>query len=126
MSKLTIDKSAIQEIGMQFAVRYLERECINILERSWRCNAGEADLIVKEDGDLVFIEVKTRSDFNAGFPEETVTAKKRRRYETIAAHYLSQTDPPSMRVRFDVISILITGDGRAFLKHHRDVFAVGE
>jgi putative endonuclease len=75
---------------------------------------------------LVFVEVKTRRTITTGFPEEAVTRAKRRRYEVIAAYYLSQEQRPSMRVRFDVISIVLTGTNQAFLKHYRDVFASGE
>ena len=116
----------IGEIGEEFATHYLLDAGVDVLDRNWRCAAGEADIIAIEEGTLVFIEVKTRRNVSAGFPEESVTRVKRRRYETIAAYYLSQSDPPSMRVRFDVISILLTADWRAFLKHHRDVFGCGE
>jgi len=123
---VTKETKQIGDKGEQFAGAYLEQAGITILERNWRCKAGEADIIAMEGPELVFVEVKTRRNFNAGFPEESVTAAKRHKYETIAAYYLSQSEAPSARVRFDVISILITGDNRAFLKHHRDVFACGE
>ena len=112
--------------GEDYAARYLTSEGYQLLERNWRCNAGEADIIAYELDTLVFIEVKTRRNFNAGFPEESVTRAKRRRYESIAAYYLSQGTQPSMRVRFDVISIMLTGANQAFLRHFKDVFASGE
>ena len=112
--------------GEDFASRYLEQAGIKIIERNWRCQAGEADIIADESGTLVFVEVKTRRSIAAGFPEESVTKAKRRRYETIAAYYLSLNDSPSTRVRFDVIGVMLTGEEQAFVKHHRDVFAAGE
>jgi putative endonuclease len=112
--------------GEDFAVKYLEREGYEVIERNWRCKPREADIIANDGCTLVFCEVKTRRSLEKGFPEESVTKAKRRRYETIAAYYLSEHDLPSMRVRFDVISIIVTGERQAFLKHHRDFFACGE
>ncbi|MCL2632543.1 MAG: YraN family protein [Coriobacteriia bacterium] len=112
--------------GEEYAVRYLEAEGFKVIERNWRCDIGEADVIAIECETLVFVEVKTRRKLGAGFPEESVNRAKRRKYEVIAAYYLSQEKHPSMRVRFDVISIIFTGDKQAFLRHHRDAFATGE
>jgi len=112
--------------GEGFARSFLEHAGIEVLEHNWHCPAGEADIIALEDDELVFIEVKTRSSLDKGFPEDSVTRKKRQRYELIAAYYLSDYAGPSRRIRFDVIAILVTGENQAFLKHHRDAFAYGE
>ena len=112
--------------GESFAASYLQQEGYKVIERNWVCKAGEADIIAYDQDTLVFIEVKTRRTLTTGFPEEAVTRAKRRRYEIIAAYYLSQEQRPSMRVRFDVISIILTGTNQAFLKHYRDFFASGE
>ncbi|MDR2956595.1 MAG: YraN family protein [Coriobacteriales bacterium] len=123
---MTKETNQIGIMGEEVAVKYLQHERIEILKRNWRCSSGEADIIAQEDDNLVFIEVKTRRSIETGFPEEAITKAKRHRYEIIAANYLSQAEHPSMRVRFDVISIIITGEQRAFLKHHRDVFCCGD
>ena len=47
-----------------------------ILERNWTCDAGEADIIANHEGDLVFVEVKTRSNLEHGLPDEAVDAAK--------------------------------------------------
>jgi putative endonuclease len=112
--------------GEDMACTYLERQGTEILERNWKCQAGEADIIAQEDGDLVFIEVKTRTTTSAGFPEDAITRKKRRKYEMIATEYLFTHNLPSTRVRFDVVALLVSGTGKAFLRHHRDAFCVGE
>ena len=112
--------------GEEAARYYLERRGCEILEQNWKCPFGEADLIAMEDGALVFVEVKTRSCDAHGLPEEAVDAKKRRRYEMIALSYLKENDFDSMQVRFDVISIIMLGTRRAFLRHHINAFGVGE
>ena len=110
--------------GEQAAASYLERRGFYIYDRNWTCTAGEADIVAEEDGVLVFIEVKTRSNAEKGFPEEAVDARKRNRYESIAGYYLSEHDFVDKAVRFDVISILVVGENSAFLRHHRYAFSV--
>ena len=123
---MTVERKQLGQKGESFALNYLENQGVRTLERNWHCPAGEADIIVQDCGDLVFVEVKTRSGYDFYFPEEAVTRAKRRRYESIAAHYLSQHNIASCHVRFDVISVIITGDNQAFLKHHRDAFCCDE
>ncbi|MEF2657397.1 MAG: YraN family protein, partial [Eggerthellaceae bacterium] len=93
-----------------------------ILDRNWKCIAGEADIVALQDDTLCFIEVKTRKDAQKGFPSEAVDMRKRSRYERIAACYLKDHDYADVRVRFDVIAILVLGEGRAFLRHHLNAF----
>ncbi|MCL1799486.1 MAG: YraN family protein [Eggerthellaceae bacterium] len=118
-----------QEVGARgekAAASFLERRGFDIRERNWKCAAGEVDIIAEEDDALVFIEVKTRTSCEHGFPEEAVDAEKRRRYEKIAGFYLKDHDFVDKSVRFDVVSLLVVAPERAFLRHHRNAFAVCE
>lgn len=112
--------------GEDIACTHLEQQGLAILERNWRCQSGEADIIAREHEDLVFIEVKTRSSTSAGFPEEAITREKRRKYERIAMEYLFSHDFSSARVRFDVMALVISENGQAFMRHHRDAFCEGD
>lgn len=108
--------------GEDAAAKFLERREYEILERNWRCPAGEADIIALDGDTLVFIEVKTRSDIDKGFPEEAITKEKRSRYERISAYYLKQSDFTEISFRFDVIGILVLGNNKATLRHHINAF----
>lgn len=108
--------------GEEAAACFLERRGYEILDRNWKCIAGEADIVALQDDTLCFIEVKTRKDAQKGFPSEAVDMRKRSRYERIAACYLKDHDYADVRVRFDVIAILVLGEGRAFLRHHLNAF----
>ena len=110
--------------GEDIACIYLSDNNIHILERNWKCRAGEADIIVREGEDLAFIEVKTRSSIATGFPEDAITPQKRNKYERIALQYLAAHQHPSSRVRFDVIAVVLTGEKQAMLRHHRDAFSI--
>lgn len=108
--------------GEEAATCFLERREYEILDRNWKCIAGEADIVALQDDTLCFIEVKTRKDAQKGFPSEAVDARKRSRYERIAACYLKDHDYADVRVRFDIIAILVLGEDRAFLRHHLNAF----
>lgn len=108
--------------GEKAAAKFLERRGFEVVERNWTCYAGEADIIAIQDDTLCFVEVKTRSDCQKGFPSEAVDGRKRDRYERIAACYLKDRAFDDMRVRFDVISILALNNDRAFLRHHVNAF----
>lgn len=108
--------------GERAAAHFLEQRGYEILEMNWTCFAGEADIIARTDETLCFIEVKTRSHLEKGFPAEAVDARKRSKYERIAACYLQLCDFCDIRVRFDVISILVLSEHRAFLRFHINAF----
>ena len=110
--------------GEDAAAKFLERHGYQIIERNWHCPAGEADIIAFDEDMLVFVEVKTRSDIDKGFPEEAITKEKRDRYEKISAYYLRDSDCGEMRFRFDVIGILVLGKNKATLRHHINAFGV--
>ncbi|HOW01581.1 MAG TPA: YraN family protein, partial [Rhodoglobus sp.] len=54
-------KDALGRRGEEIAARYLASRGLAIVERNWRCPQGEIDLIARDGGELVFVEVKTRS-----------------------------------------------------------------
>ena len=119
-------KENSKELGVRgetAACRFLENRKYDILERNWRCFVGEVDIIANdEDGEIVFVEVKTRTSVDKGLPEEAVTPQKRDKYEKLAAIYLAQHPCDEAIVRFDVISILALAPHRALLRHHVNAF----
>ena len=119
---LELSSKELGRRGEEAAARFLERRGFEVLERNWTCFAGEVDIIALQEDALCFIEVKTRSSVQKGFPSEAVDGRKRDRYERIAACYLKENVHDDLRVRFDVISILALGGDRAFLRHHINAF----
>ena len=79
----------------------------HIVERNFRCRAGELDLIARDRNALVFVEVRSRSDADHGHAAEMVDAHKQRQVARVASHYLAMRDPGFNydEVRFDVIAI---------------------
>jgi putative endonuclease len=79
-----------------------------VLERNWRCAAGEIDLICARGRTLVVCEVKTRTSTSHGHPLEAVTPAKRQRLRRLAAAYLRTRPGPWVEIRFDVAAVLGT------------------
>ncbi len=118
-------RSESKELGVRgerAAVRFLERRGYEIVDQNWRCNAGEVDIVARDQDTIVFVEVKTRASIDAGLPEEAIDDEKRRRYEMLAAHYLHGHDTGEVPVRFDVIALLVVAPDRALVRHHINAF----
>ncbi len=124
-NEINLTPQEIGERGEKAAALFLERKGYEILDTNWRCFAGEVDIVAADEDTLCFIEVKTRTSIQKGFPEESVDAVKRSKYEKIAACYLQEKNPSFEKVRFDVISILVVSKTRAFLRMHINAFAGG-
>ena len=109
---------AIDTKAMKGVRSYLERRGFEILEEEWAHDGDIIDFIASEEGDLVFISCQLRQNSGEGFPEE---ALDRDSLERLAAAYLAEhLDIADCTVRFDVVSMLIFGNDRALLRHHRN------
>jgi putative endonuclease len=96
--------------GEEIAAKYLEEQGYKILARNYRCLLGEIDIIACDNEDLVFIEVKTRTNLAFGLPQESITRSKQFRIRKIALHYLAEKRPLYSKYRFDVVSILLNNE----------------
>jgi putative endonuclease len=77
-----------------------------VVERNWRCRAGELDLVLRRGRTFVFCEVKTRSSDAFGAPVEAVTRTKQARLRHLAAQWLEEAPLHPTDIRFDVASVL--------------------
>jgi putative endonuclease len=77
-----------------------------VVERNWRCRAGELDLVLRRGRTFVFCEVKTRSSDAFGAPVEAVTRTKQARLRHLAAQWLEEAPLHATDIRFDVASVL--------------------
>src|SRR5262245_12058550 len=79
-----------------------------IVERNFRCKVGELDIVARDRGVLVFVEVRSRADHQHGHALEMVGRTKQRRVSRVAQCYLAYRRPCFEEARFDVVAI--TGD----------------
>jgi putative endonuclease len=92
--------------GEAAAARYLEEKGLKILERNFRGDSGEVDLIAFEGETLVFVEVKTWSTLGLDALEQGLNEKKQRRIIETAKYFLfSHREYRYMAIRFDVVFV---------------------
>lgn len=112
-----MNKRALGNLGEDAACKALREEGLTILERNYRRPTGEIDIIAREGGAVVFIEVKRRSSLRFGRPAEAVDRAKRQHIARTAMCYLAENALEDAPVRFDVVEVL---PGR--LSHLRAAF----
>ena len=116
------DRSALGAYGERVAVRLLTDSGLQVLDRNWRCRAGELDVVARDGAALVFCEVKTRRGAGFGHPVEAVTPGKQRRLRGLARAWLDAHDHHAPDLRFDVVGVLVPPRGPARVVHLRNAF----
>lgn len=95
------------KLGEEIAQKYLISKGGKILEKNYKTKMGEIDLIAKLNGELVFVEVKSRSNINYGYPSEAVNYNKRRKITNVAKFFILENCLNDISIRFDVIEIYL-------------------
>lgn len=114
---------AVGEYGEQLACRYLRERGMVIVDRNWRCEHGEIDIVARDGDCLVVCEVKTRRGTGFGEPVDAVIPRKVARLRRLTGVWLVEhPDEASPQVRIDVIGVLCRGGQPVQLRH---VEAVG-
>jgi len=104
------------------AVRFLESRGFEILDRNWRFQRAEIDIIARRTSIIHFIEVKSRRSVYFGEPETAVDLEKTARIIDAANAYM-RTTGHDWAIQFDIIAIVLDGDQRpSVLKYLEDVF----
>lgn len=96
--------------GEDLAAEMYESLGYRVLERNFRVDQGEVDIVVERDGVVVFCEVKTRRSDLWGSPAEAVAWQKQQRLRRLAARWMRERKPGAVEIRFDVVSIVMRDD----------------
>ena len=115
-------RAALGSYGERVAVRVLTDAGLQVLDRNWRCRAGELDVVAREGEALVFCEVKTRTGTGFGHPVEAVTTAKQRRLRLLARAWLAAHDQHARDLRFDVVGVHVPATVPARVTHLRNAF----
>lgn len=107
--------------GETLALRHLAGKGYELIEKNYRTRHGEIDLIMRDGGALVFVEVKLRRGTGFGGPLEAVTPRKQASIRSLAEQYLVASVAGFEEVRFDVVGILERGRRRE-ITHVPDAF----
>jgi putative endonuclease len=108
--------------GEELAAAFLLKNGLKIIEQNFRCKGGEIDIVARDGGTLVFVEVKTRKTLAYGVPQLAVTPFKQRQISKAALTWLARNRKTDAPARFDVIAILMQSDYSHTIEHIKDAF----
>lgn len=121
MTTTARQRSTLGAYGEALAARHLTDEGMVLLDKNWRCELGEIDLVLRDGRVLVVCEVKTRSSLAFGTPLEAVTEQKAARLRRLAARWLADHELRPPEVRIDLVGVLVPASGPVEVDHVRGV-----
>jgi putative endonuclease len=99
--------------GEDAAARWLVARGWTLLDRRWRCDAGELDLVLLDpDGVLVAVEVKLRRGGRSGTAAEAIDARRLARLRAALARFASERRVVAAGLRVDLVSVEPAGERR--------------
>ncbi|MEF2528716.1 MULTISPECIES: YraN family protein [Streptomyces] len=117
-----VARQAMGRYGEELAVRRLAEAGMTVIERNWRCRAGEIDILARDGDALVVCEVKTRRAGPYEHPMAAVRPGKAERLRRLAGRWLADHGgPPPGGVRIDLVGIVLPRRGAPVVEHVRGV-----
>ena len=114
------------ELGERAAKKYLQQQGLKFLTANFRSERGEIDLIFRDGDCLAFVEVKTRSSEEWTRPAAAVDARKRRLLSQSALDYLKLLKNPAVKIRFDIVEVLLTDGLVREIRHLPNTFPMAK
>jgi putative endonuclease len=115
-------KDVLGQRGERLAEQFLTDAGLVIVDRNWRCQQGELDLVARDGDELVFVEVKTRTSTAFGHPLEAITALKLARLRRLAAAWCAEHGARARGIRLDAVAVLAPPSGEPVIEHLRRIF----
>src|SRR6266404_8546763 len=112
------------QLGERAAKKHLKQLGLKYLTANFRSDRGEIDLVFRDDDCLVFVEVKARSSEDWTRPAAAVDARKRRLLSQTALDYLKLLKQPPIKMRFDIVEVLLDGGAVREVRHLPNTFAL--
>jgi putative endonuclease len=112
------------ELGEQAARKHLKRQGLKFLTANFRTPRGEIDLVCRDQDCLVFVEVKTRSSEEWSRPAAAVDRERRQRLTRAALDYLRRLKNPLVKIRFDIVEVLLQDSRVREVRHLPNAFAM--
>lgn len=117
LSPAALHRRRLGAHGENIAARHLSRQGMVLLDRNWRCDAGEIDLVLRDGPILVICEVKTRTSDAYGSPLEAVDERKADRLRRLGAKWLQAHQVRPDDVRIDLVGVLLPPRGEIEVEH---------
>lgn len=110
-------KQALGAYGEALAARHLTQAGLEVIDRNWRCDQGELDIVLWDGPVLVACEVKTRRSDAYGTPHEAFTPIKAARVRRLAFRWLREHDVHAPHVRVDLVAVIRPVKGTSVIDH---------
>jgi putative endonuclease len=117
----TAFRKALGAYGEDVAARHLTGAGMVLLDRNWRCPAGEIDLVLRDGRVLVVCEVKTRTSYLCGTPHEAITDAKLDRLRRLGQAWILAHEVEAEETRVDLVAVLRPERGPAVVDHVQGV-----
>lgn len=115
--------SKVGQFGEKLAEKYLADKGYRMIDRNLKLGYQEIDLIAKISGQVIFIEVKTRTNDFFGQADEAITSTKIKKLKKARNQYLAVNKVDPEKSRFDLVAINIDKKRKiAKIKHYKDIF----
>ncbi|WP_129337720.1 YraN family protein [Cellulomonas endophytica] len=111
------EKDRVGRYGEDLVAARLGAAGWTVLDRNWRCAAGELDLVARDGDRLVAVEVKTRRSQRFGTPAEAVTPAKVARLRRLLARWLVEHEEHAAEVRVDVVAVVLHPGAEPVVEH---------
>ena len=113
--------SSLGSYGERVAAQRLVDQGMVLVDRNWRCELGEVDLVLRDGDVLVFCEVKTRTSAAYGHPLEAVGQAKGDRLRRLAMRWVEEHGVHPEGIRIDLVGVLLAERGAAVVEHLQGV-----
>jgi putative endonuclease len=111
-------------LGEEAAKKHLKKRGLKFLAANFRSARGEIDLVFRDGDCLVFVEVKARAAGGWLRPAAAVNARKRLLLTKCAMDYLRLLNNPPVKIRFDVVEVLLEDGAVSEVRHLPNTFAM--
>ena len=109
-------------LGERAAKKFLQGQGLKFLTANFRSTRGEIDLVFREQDCLVFVEVKARSSEEWTRPAAAVNRAKKEKISATALDYLRLLKEPRVKVRFDIVEVLLAEGAVREVRHLPNAF----
>jgi putative endonuclease len=117
-----MDRKRLGNKGELLACGFIRNKGLQIVERNFKCRAGEIDIIAKDDNYIVIIEVRSATDCSFHDPLDSFTPLKIRRLKRLALIWLDYHNKQDAFIRFDIITVVFNVRNNINIKYIKDAF----
>lgn len=117
-----MDRKRLGNKAESLACRFIRNKGLQIIERNFRCRAGEIDIIAKDNNYIVIIEVRSTTNYSFHDPFDSFTPSKIRRLKRLALIWLNCRNKQDAFIRFDIIAIVFNVRSDIEIRYIKDAF----